>query len=120
MENEQTLIYIKSIAGFYSSDHHPMICWSGSGYSFAKVHTDRIAYREVYSGILTKGEETLYTAWWYDNGIRHTTSQWNWRWDMLKGNRPYALVNITATNPVELKKQVLYFIENSKAKALLH
>lgn len=120
VENEQVLIYIKSIAGFYSSDHHPMICWGGSGYEFTKVHTDRMGDREVYAGVLNKNGEILYTAWWYDNGIEHTIGQWNWRWDMLKGNKPYALVNITAANPAELKKQVSYFIKNGDTKRLLH
>ncbi|MBX3255209.1 MAG: exosortase N [Chitinophagaceae bacterium] len=118
MENSHSLIYIKPIAGFYSSDHHPMICWSGSGYAFTKVHTAYIAGRKVYAGVLTKGDEKLYTAWWYDNGDKYTIEQWNWRWEMLKGSKPYALVNITAANDGELTQQVQYFIETGSIKNL--
>ncbi|TAD81518.1 MAG: exosortase N, partial [Bacteroidetes bacterium] len=36
-KNDSTLIYLKSIVGFYSTDHNPSICWRGSGYSFTRV-----------------------------------------------------------------------------------
>jgi exosortase N len=34
LQSANALIYVKPIAGFYSSDHQPMICWKGSGYQF--------------------------------------------------------------------------------------
>ena len=38
----------------------------------------------------------LYTAWWYSNGSKSTTEQWQWRWDMLKGATDYAVINLTS------------------------
>ncbi|MGN6495380.1 MAG: exosortase N [Agriterribacter sp.] len=119
MENDHALIYIKSIAGFYSSDHHPMICWGGSGYAFIKVQTGYIGNRNVYTGMLGKGNDRLYTAWWYENGTYFTIKQWDWRWDMLRGGNAYALVNITAASADELEKQVLHFIETGSRKRML-
>lgn len=119
MENDQALIYIKSIEGFYSSDHHPMICWGGSGYEFVKVHTACIGGRNVYTGTLSKGNDRLNTAWWYENGNNFTINQWDWRWDMLKGGNGYSLVNITAANAEELEKQVTHFIETGSRKQML-
>ncbi|MBX2924522.1 MAG: exosortase N [Chitinophagaceae bacterium] len=114
MENDSALIYLKPIRGFYSSDHHPMVCWTGSGYEFTKVHAGNIGGKEVYEGILSKGKEKLYTAWWYDNGDHFTIEQWAWRWDMLRGSKPYSLINITAADGYELKRQVEYFIHNRR------
>ncbi|RYY61117.1 MAG: exosortase N [Chitinophagaceae bacterium] len=30
LESSTALVYIKPVAGFYSSDHNPMICWAGT------------------------------------------------------------------------------------------
>jgi len=61
LSNEQALIYIKPIAAFYAPEHHPMICWKGSGYQFSQV----IEKDHIYQGVLEKAsEEPLYTAWW--------------------------------------------------------
>jgi exosortase N len=109
--NENALVYIKPIAGFFSSDHQPMICWSGSGYEFTRIHEDEMGDTKVYAATLEKGDERLYTAWWYDNGISTTISQFEWRWDALKTRQHYAIVNVTAATPellkIEVKKMIL-------------
>jgi exosortase N len=109
--NENALVYIKPIAGFFSSDHQPMICWSGSGYEFTRIHEEEMGDTKVYAATLEKGDERLYTAWWYDNGISTTISQFEWRWDALKTRQHYAIVNVTAATPellkIEVKKMIL-------------
>lgn len=104
LDNPQALVYIKTIPGFYSGDHHPMICWRGSGFSFRQIEEQRIASNTVYTAILDDGRQKLYTAWWYDNGVKRTIDQFNWRWDVACGANRYALINLTASSETELKK----------------
>jgi exosortase N len=103
LDNPQSLVYIKSIPGFYSGDHHPMICWRGSGFSFRQIEEQRIASNTVYTAILDDGAQKLYTAWWYDNGSSRTIDQFTWRWDVFRGANKYALINLTASSETELK-----------------
>ncbi len=106
LQNQQALVYIKYIRGFYDTDHNPMICWKGSGYVFEQIQKEKISKDEIYTGMLVNGEERLYSAWWYDNGSSTATSQFEWRWDMLKGADIYAVINVTCASRQELEKQV--------------
>jgi exosortase N len=105
-ENDSAFVYVKPIAGFYSSDHQPMICWSGSGYEFKKVRETKIAGRHMYDAVLRKQDDVLYTAWWYDNGDSSTISQFEWRWNSLKKGDRYFLVNVTAATPAALQEEI--------------
>jgi exosortase N len=102
LENKNSLVYIKRIPTFYSSDHTPYICWQGSGYSFQQIRKEIIDNHEVYTGILVKGNEQLHTSWWYDNGTDKTISQLKWRMDMLKGSGNYSIVNVSAVSKEQL------------------
>lgn len=106
LENGHSLVYIKHIPGCYYTEHHPMICWKGSGYDFQQIEERMMHGRKVYTAILQQGKERLYTAWWYENGQQSTTSQLDWRWDVFRGAHPYSLVNVTATDPVQLEKEI--------------
>ena len=106
LDNPNSLAYIKSIPGFYSGDHHPMICWRGSGFSFRRIEEQYIAFNTVYTAILDNGAQKLYTAWWYDNGYSRTIDQFTWRWDVFRGANKYALINLTASSETELKAMV--------------
>jgi exosortase N len=106
LSNKDALVYVKPIAGFFSSDHQPMLCWTGSGYEFTKIHEKDVGGTKVYAATLEKNTERLYTAWWYDNGISTTISQFEWRWDALKTRQHYAIVNVTAATPEMLDKEV--------------
>lgn len=106
LHNEKALIYVKFIRGFYDTEHNPGLCWRGSGYAFSQTKKQVMAGQEVYTAMLCSNNEKLYTAWWYGNGRRATTSQWEWRWDMLKGSEGYAVVNVTAATETALKEEV--------------
>ena len=106
MENDKALIYMKPIAGFYSSDHHPMICWTGSGYQFKKIKEKKIGEHAVYTAILEKEGDVLYSAWWYENGSVKTISQLEWRWKWMTGEDRYSLINVTALTPSDLDKEI--------------
>jgi len=106
LQDTKSLIYIKYIRGFYDTDHNPMICWKGSGYVFEQIQVEKMDDREIYAGVLVNGQEKLYSAWWYGNSQSSTVSQFEWRWDMLKGEKKYAVVNVTCSDRDELQKQV--------------
>ncbi|QEC76498.1 exosortase N [Mucilaginibacter ginsenosidivorax] len=99
------LVYLKPTP-FYGPEHNPMICWQGSGYNFTSIRKQTIAGREVYSGILTKGADKIYSAWWFDNGRLKTVSQLEWRWAAAQDSKPFYLVNVNATSEAGLLEAV--------------
>lgn len=106
LKNEEVLIYVKPAAPAYRADHAPNICWKGSGYEFRKEATKTIQGIEVMYAQLQKGDEVLHTVWWYDNGVHQTASQLDWRWNSLKGQGGYQLINVTTENIELLEKYV--------------
>ncbi|MBJ6119031.1 exosortase N [Pontibacter sp. BT310] len=110
--NENVLVYLKPIQAFYSTEHHPLICWEGSGYKFRHVQQRQIGNYNVYVGELQKGKDTLYTAWWMDNGLHQTIDQWDWRTRMLKGEAKFRLVNVTVAQKQELPEAIVTIIAN--------
>jgi exosortase N len=106
LKSSQSLIYLKYIRGFYDTDHNPMICWKGSGFSFESVEKQKRNGFEMYTAMLVNGKEKLYSAWWYSNGTKNTASQFVWRWNMLSKREKYALVNVTCATKEELDKEI--------------
>ncbi|GGH66062.1 exosortase N [Filimonas zeae] len=103
------LIYVKAIPGFYATEHHPMICWKGSGYQFTHVQEQQVAGHTVYMAQLNQDTNRLYTAWWYYNGSHHTISQLAWRSQAATGANNYALINITSHSEDTLVKEIINF-----------
>jgi exosortase N len=83
LENKSSLIYLKAIPDYFNPDHNPMICWTGSGYILERIQEEKLESREIYTALLKKEKEELYTAWWYSNGTTHTISQARLRWELL-------------------------------------
>jgi exosortase N len=105
--NEEILIYVKPVRGWYDTEHTPLICWQGSGYTFGQIQERRMGNTAIYSGILTKkGDHQFYTAWWFDNGSSRTLSQARWRWMAARGDAGFSLVNVTARDPETLEKHL--------------
>jgi exosortase N len=103
-ENKSSLVYVKPVP-FYAAEHNPMICWTGSGYEFEKVTKAIIRNIEVYTGVMKKGEEKIYTSWWFDNGEFRTANHWEWRTKAIMGSAPFSLVNVNASTEKELASQ---------------
>jgi exosortase N len=97
-ENEDALIYVKPVRSFYGTEHTPMICWVGSGYTFEHVQKTICHSKEIFIGKLKKGQDSIYCAWWFDNGTDKTIRQIDWRWSVLKGADNYSLINVNATD----------------------
>jgi len=106
LKARQTVIYIKPNKGPLRVDHHPMICWKGSGFELANMQRREVYGEQVYFGQLIREGEVLQTCWWYDNGTDKTTSQWEWRKQMFMGARDYKLVNVTSRTEEELLLEV--------------
>jgi len=101
-DNASMLVYVKPIANFYVAEHSPLICWRGSGYTFSQVAMQTIQGTQVYTGILQKGTDRIYSAWWFDNGSHRTIEQTDWRWRMMQGEKSFCLVNVNVNNQHEL------------------
>ncbi|MFT7604588.1 MAG: exosortase N [Saprospiraceae bacterium] len=106
LQNEEALIYIKPPVRFFQGSHDPRFCWQGSAYTFSEVHIEKIAEKSVYTAILTKGVDKLYTAWWYENATNQTPHEWNWRWNSLQGSDGVFMINISCTEREVLEKWV--------------
>ncbi len=119
LNNSRSLVYIKPIPDFYYTDHLPSICWQGNGYAFHFVQEERIGSWLLYTGLLQNGTDTLYTAWWYDNGSQHTISQLDWRVDVLRGGRKYSVVNITTANRKDLEHEIRNVLENNPFREVI-
>jgi exosortase N len=100
------LIYIKPIDQFYQAEHSPAICWTGSGYKYNNVKNEIVGKVEIYTGVMNMENDTLYTAWWFDNGTDKTIDQMKWRWNMLTKSKAYCLVNVNAGSKPELMDEV--------------
>jgi exosortase N len=107
LEKADALIYVKFIRGFYDTEHNPTMCWKGSGYEFNEIKQEKIGGMEVFTAILKKEHEILYTSWWFDNNERSCTDQWTWRKDMLFGAKNYAVVNVTTANYATLRSAIM-------------
>jgi len=104
--NGHALVYIKPIPSFYSSEHSPVTCWTGSGYHLSRISKKQVAGRIVYVGSLKKGNDELLTAWWLSDGRYATISQLAWRWKSLTENSDFQLINVTADDPVRLDMEI--------------
>lgn len=113
LSNDHALIYLKSPVAPYSADHNPIICWSGSGYEFQKVEKLQIGIHTVNASELKKGDEVLYTAWWFESSASRTDNQWDWRLRALKDNEAFYLINLTCSTRDELKKQTQNLINQN-------
>lgn len=110
--NEEILVYLKPIPEFFTSEHTPLLCWKGSGFEFESVRKTMAAGHEIYIGRLKKPGEVLFTAWWYNNGNVTTVEQWDWRVRMLRGEKRFCLVNVTAKDESLLMSRVEEMIRN--------
>jgi exosortase N len=120
LESASALIYLKQLRGFYDSEHHPMLCWSGSGYEFSQVREEEMGGERIYTAVLSKGSDILYSAWWYGNGLHNTNEQAEWRWNMLRGQPRYFIINVSAADRKSLLAEVTAILQSNKLSPLLN
>ncbi len=117
--NAQTLVYIKKPKSLLSPEHNPVMCWLGTGYTFTNIKETRTPKGTIYTGVLLKGKDKLYTAWWYDNGQERTTNNMAWRWKVLKGSPQFAIINVTTSTPEALLHRVNEIMSNNTFRKAL-
>lgn len=100
---ENKKIYIKPAVGFWMGDHQPTVCWQASGFEFTQIEETALNSYTIYTAKLVNKQDTLHTAWWYDNGNDKTISQMRWRSESAKGAEAYRLVNVAALNKETLE-----------------
>ena len=98
----QRLFYLKAPTAPWRADHHPQVCWRGSGYRFAHIEGTELAGLPAMQAWLVQGADTLYTAWGYHNGQTATRGGWDWRRRQLGGEAPFFLWNATVAQPKDL------------------
>lgn len=113
LTTDDLLVYVKTIPEFFTGEHTPLLCWRGSGYQFKSIRKARIDQHEIYKGVLSRGHDQLYTAWWYTNGTLVTIDQWEWRSRMVKDQERFALVNVTAKDEQVLDLKLREIFEGS-------
>lgn len=95
------LLYVKPLPDWWSAEHSPAVCWRGGGYELRRVREERVAGKAVYTAELChKNRPTLYTAWWFSNGTCQTIGQLDFRWQMMRGEPGFSLINITSEKPL--------------------
>jgi exosortase N len=117
--NAQTLVYIKKPKSLLSPEHNPVMCWLGTGYTFANIKETHTPKGTIFTGVLLKGKDKLYTAWWYDNGLERTTNNMDWRWKVLKGSPQFAIINVTTSTPEALLHRVNEIMSNNTFRKAL-
>jgi len=105
-QNEEVLIYIKPPVQFFQGSHDPRFCWQGSGYTFSDIAITDVGDQFVYTAKLTKADDQLYTAWWYQNEDQQTVYEWDWRWKNFTGNGDFYLVSVSSLDEGRLLKWI--------------
>lgn len=116
LSNDSLLIYIKPPSPVYRSTHDPRICWQGSGYKFSDIQQVTWSNSLIYTAQLSTAQDTLYTAWWFDNGKQQTISEWEWRWKSLGAEQGYYLINVSAEKRSILKEKTKQLLEQPLIK----
>lgn len=108
------LIYVKPPVSPLRGTHDPRFCWRGSGYELKMIKQEQNNGMSIYTGELIKGQDKLYTAWWYQDGDAITNSEWTWRSKGLLDSKAYAMVNVNADSKANLSEALnLYFADLS-------
>ncbi len=108
--NEDLLIYVKPPSSPFRGTHDPRFCWRGSGYELKLIKEELQNGYLIYTGELIKGEDKIYTAWWYQDGPSITNSEWSWRTSSVLDSKSYALININAETKAVLTEAVRQYL----------
>ena len=103
LRNDSTLIYLKNLPNGFTTEHSPMICWQGSGYTFQKIERIMIGKTSVYLGILQRESDQIHAIWWFESDNFATSDQIAWRYRALTEGSHFRLVNVNAAS----KEQVV-------------
>jgi exosortase N len=116
LSNDSVLIYVKNLNYFFTTEHSPMICWKGSGYTFQKIEKMTVDSFPFYTGILQKGDSKIYAAWWFESDNIRTIEQMTWRKEALIHGKNFKLININAESQALLLLAIRHWILNQSVQ----
>jgi exosortase N len=105
-QNEEALLYVKPPVRFFQGSHDPRFCWKGSGYEFSNIELQPLNGQTIYTAVLTKETDKLYTAWWYQSDDFQTPYEWTWRWRSLSAKENFYMVSISCEDKITLEKWI--------------
>lgn len=106
LENDSLLIYIKPPVHIFQGTHDPRFCWKGSGYKLSNIEQKKFGDHNIYTAILSKEDDQLFTAWWLDNGSEKIIGEWEWRQKIMQGEKGFRMVNITSHDVDLMEKEI--------------
>jgi exosortase N len=113
--NANALIYVKPEVPFYAANHHPRLCWKGSGYAFTHEKMLNIEGHQIITAELkNQNKEILYSAYWFQHGQDIVSGDLDWRWNSLKKGISYKMINITASSEVQLHQEINRWIKSTR------
>lgn len=103
-ESPKNTITLKPMHPLSFSNHHPLICWRGDGFSISGEHETNIAETDCMSArLITPDGREMKTVWWFaSKSGEGTISELSWRWKALIEGKSFYLVNFTSANHDEL------------------
>lgn len=109
--NDKTLLYLKPEIPFYAANHHPRLCWKGSGYFFTNEKYKTIGNKKIVTALLKNDKgDLLYTAYWFQYKQHITSNELTWRWEAMLHHHAYELVNISCGNEKDLMEELSKWI----------
>lgn len=107
LSDSSTVIYLKA------AYHTPTGCWKGSGFECQQLESAMAGKESVSLGKMTKGEEVVYSAWWYQIGDSREQGIWGSLVKQLWYGQKAVLVNINGHSKEDvLKKAALFLMDN--------
>jgi exosortase N len=104
--NSWAKVFVKPISSFANVTHEPFLCWRGTGFSINNEKLQRVYNKPVCTANLIRGNEQLFTAWFYTNGETYTTSQFKWRKEWVSLEKKFYLVNVSAISKTLLDEEL--------------
>lgn len=110
---EGSVIHVKAVYPLSFSNHHPLICWRGDGFSASKEMKIDMGEISGFGACLDKGSKHLETMWWYSDleGVDYD-DEWTWRLKSVVQRKQMFLVNYSHVD----QNQLVFEMNRTKDK----
>lgn len=100
---EGSVIHVKAVNPLSFSNHHPLVCWRGDGFSASKEMKVDMGEVAGFGASLDKGSQHLETVWWYsDLEGSDYDDEWTWRIQSVIKRKQMFLVNYSHVDQLQL------------------
>lgn len=98
-----SVIHVKAVNPMSFSNHHPLVCWRGDGFSASKEMKVQMGEISGFGASLDKGSQHLETVWWYsDLEGNDYDDEWSWRFQSVLQRKQMFLVNYSHVDQNQL------------------